>query len=67
MSNKNHTSQEQRVMSRLEKYGKVNNLWAIQNGIWRLGARIFNLRSQGVKIKTIRGKNNITTYENTNN
>ncbi len=39
------------ILKRLEKYGEVNNLWAINSGIWRLGATIYNLRQDGYEIQ----------------
>ncbi len=43
-------SQIQKIKIRLERYGQVNNLWAINNGMWRLGSIICELRKQGMKI-----------------
>ena len=45
------TTQQIIVLKRLEKYGQINNLWAINNGIWRLGAVINRLRNDGLKIE----------------
>lgn len=44
-------TQETIVKNRLERYGQINNLWAINNGLWRLGAVIHQLKKQGVKIE----------------
>ena len=46
-------SQTEIIRKRLLKYGRVDNLWSILNaGIWRLGARINELRNEGMKIET---------------
>jgi len=47
------TSQKEIIKSKLEKEGEVTNLWAIQNGMWRLGDIIFRLRGEGLNIETI--------------
>lgn len=44
-------TQEQIVTMRLNRYGQINNLWAINNGMWRLGAIICELRKKGMKIE----------------
>ena len=39
------------VRNKLEKEGEISNKWAIlQGGIWRLGARIWDLRQEGLNI-----------------
>ncbi len=45
-------SQKQIVGRELKSYGVITNLWAIKNGIWRLGAVIFDLRKAGWEIET---------------
>ncbi len=45
-------SQKQTVKQILEKDGEINNLWCLQNGIWRLGAVIKDLRDDGMDIET---------------
>lgn len=44
-------SQKERVKRKLITTGSVNNFWAIKNYILRLGAVIFDLRREGLKIK----------------
>ncbi len=46
-------SQKKLIKQILEDKGEVDNLWCIQNGIWRLGDIIFRLRNEGLNIKTI--------------
>lgn len=46
-------TQEEIVKEKLEKEGQVTNLWALQHGIWRLGAVIHDLRQKGLDIETI--------------
>lgn len=38
------------VRNKLEKEGEISNFWAFQNYILRLGARIKNLRDNGMQI-----------------
>lgn len=45
-------TQKARVKNRLARYGVVSNLWAWQNGIWRLADIILNLRREGMPIET---------------
>jgi len=45
-------TQKARVRSRLARYGSVSNLWAWQNGIWRLATVIADLRAEGMAIST---------------
>jgi len=49
-------TQRQIIEARLNRYGYVQNVWAFQNYILRLGAIIHDLRQDGWDI--------ITTYEN---
>ena len=49
-------TQLQIVRERLERYGSVDNFWAIQHYILRLGARIDELRIEGMKIEGAFGK-----------
>jgi len=46
-------SQTQLILKELQKKGVVSNLWALNNGIWRLGARIHDLRNSGYEIVTM--------------
>lgn len=53
-------TQCQRIMRHLRDYGSITSLEAMQEyGIMRLGARIWDLKAQGVPIKseTVTGKN----------
>ena len=45
-------SQKQIVLDKLQNEGEIYNLWALQNGIWRLGAIIHLLRNEGHNIET---------------
>lgn len=45
------TTQNDQVLKRLAQVGYVDNLWAIKNGIWRLGARIKDLRNKGYEFE----------------
>ena len=46
-------TQKDTIKARLLQYGKVDNLWSMLHaGIWRLGARINELRNEGMKIET---------------
>ena len=38
------------VRNKLEKDGSISNLWAISHACWRLGARIWQLRQEGMNI-----------------
>ncbi len=49
-------TQEERVVEKLRRDGEVDNFWAIQNYILRLGAIIFELRKKGWRIKGRFGK-----------
>lgn len=40
-------TQEQIVRAKLERDGFVSNLWAINRGIWRLGAVAYKIRAAG--------------------
>lgn len=44
-------TQVQIVENRLNRYGQINNLYAINQGIWRLSHVILLLREQGLKIE----------------
>lgn len=45
-------TQKARVLNRLKRHGFVTNLWAWQNGIWRLSDIILHLRREGHAIET---------------
>jgi len=45
-------TQREIVLKKLKDEGTITNMWAIQNGIWRLGARIAELRTEGLNIET---------------
>ena len=49
-------TQLQIVRERLEKYGYVDNFWAIKNYILRLGAVVYDLRQEGLEIEGAFGK-----------
>ncbi len=52
-ANKNSKSQNERVLNHLQKHGKITPLQALKRfGCLRLGARIFELRSEGHDIVT---------------
>ena len=46
-------NQIQIIKDKLEKEGSISNLWALHNFIWRLGARIHDLRLEGWDIETV--------------
>ncbi|MEI6532476.1 MAG: hypothetical protein WCO06_01410 [Candidatus Roizmanbacteria bacterium] len=46
-------SQKQIIKNKLLEKGEVDNLWAINNGMWRLSDIILHLRREGMNIKTI--------------
>jgi hypothetical protein len=46
----NKLTQQEIVEMRLKRYGQINNLWAMNNGIWRLSHVILLLRDKGLKI-----------------
>ena len=46
-------SQKEQIKKMLEEEGEVNNLWCINNGIWRLSDIILHLRKEGMNIETI--------------
>ena len=50
--NKDTKTQRDLVVSKLREEGVVSNLWAWNNQIWRLGARIHDLRQEGWNIRT---------------
>lgn len=45
-------TQKQRVIEKLLEKGKVDNFWAFNNYILRLGAIIYKLRQNGIEITT---------------
>ncbi len=46
-------TQKDRILKHLKRYGKITDVQAFNNyGIRRLGARVFDLRTAGYKIKT---------------
>lgn len=49
-------NQETKVIRRILDVGYVDNFWAIENYILRLGAIMYGLRKQGVKYKSAFGK-----------
>lgn len=49
-------TQRQLVLNRLQETGTVDNFWAIQHYILRLGAIICELRKQGMTIHGAFGK-----------
>lgn len=49
-------SQRERVLEKLNKDGEVNNFWAIENYILRLGALICQLSKEGIQFKRAYGK-----------
>ena len=51
-----YSTQEQRVIEHLNNYGEVDNFWAIENYILRLGAIIHSLRKKGYQINGRFGK-----------
>jgi len=57
-------TQKQIILKKLKEEGSVSNLWAIQAGIWRLGAIINVLREEGFEIETDYqpSKTKVTTY-----
>lgn len=57
-------TQKNLILKKLKDEGAVSNLWAIQNGIWRLGAIINVLREEGYEIETDYqpSKSKVTTY-----
>lgn len=49
-------SQKEVVLNRLFRYGRVDNFWAINNYILRLGAVIWDLKREGYKINGMFGR-----------
>jgi len=45
-------SQKEIVKKKLRDEGVITNKWAIDNGMWRLGAIIKDLRDEGLEIET---------------
>lgn len=52
------TTQKQRVLDRINEIGCVDNFWAIQNYILRLGAIIHDLTKEGWVFRRVFGDNN---------
>jgi hypothetical protein len=52
-------TQEEKIIDYMERYGSITQLRAMDLGIMRLGARIYDLKESGVKIitETVKGKN----------
>jgi hypothetical protein len=50
-------TQTEKVIARLMKYGQVNNFWAINNNILRLGAIMCTLRKEGWHFTGAFGRN----------
>ena len=53
-------TQRERILRHLQDYGSITQAEAVtESGCYRLGARIFDLKAQGVPIKseTVTGKN----------
>ena len=48
----NKMSQKQLIKQKLLEKGEVDNLWCINNGIWRLSDIILRLRNDGLNIVT---------------
>lgn len=51
-----HLTQEQKVIDHIRLYGEVDNFWAIQNYILRLGAIIHSLKRKGYEFTGRFGK-----------
>lgn len=49
-------SQEKRVIDHIEIFGEVDNFWAIENYILRLGAIIHSLKRKGYNFTGMFGK-----------
>lgn len=49
-------SQQERVLEKLNRDGEVNNFWAIEHYILRLGAIIHQLSKEGMQFKRAYGK-----------
>lgn len=43
----NQITQKEKILQKINASGYVNNFWAIQNNILRLGARIWEMRKEG--------------------
>jgi len=49
-----HTSQKEHIRDHLERYGSITPLTALREyGCMRLGARILELRREGLDIRTV--------------
>lgn len=59
-----HITQKQKVINRFNEVGYVDNLWAIDNYMLRLGAIIHDLKKDGLKFvgKFGTGKNKKNYY-----
>lgn len=57
-------TQKQKILNRIEEVGYVDNFWAIQNYILRLGAVIHSLQDDGYSFdrRFGRGKNKKNYY-----
>jgi len=55
-------SQKERVINRINEKGFVDNFWAVDNYILRLGAIMCNLGKEGWKFRTYWGKENSKNY-----
>jgi len=55
-------TQKETVWKMLQDYGEIYNLWAFENGIWRLGAIIHKLRNEGKEIETDDSRKNCRYY-----
>lgn len=49
-------TQTEKILSRIKNHGHVDNFWAIDNYILRLGARIKDLRDDGIDIRSVNGR-----------
>lgn len=49
----NSMSQTRIILDKLKKEKQISNQWAFENGVWRLGARIHELRQIGYEIVTV--------------
>ena len=49
--NPRKSTQKEVVRARIERIGVVHNFWAFNNYILRLGAIIFELRREGMKLE----------------
>ena len=56
MEHENKIIQRNKVIDRIEEVGYVDNFWAIENYILRLGAIIYSLRKEGIGFKGTFGR-----------